>query len=287
MEPVQKKYIYNGEVITASQLVSIAFSNRAFKFGDSLFETIRYSNRNILFLSEHVLRLKLSMPFLKMKIPSFFSFEYFLNKISDLLYANDLQDKSARIRLTVFRKGSGQYYPESNEVDYLMEAEELPNKLYLMPSQGLAIDVFQDVVKPINRLANLKTGNALIYILAAINKDTLKLDDCLILNEKHNICEATSSNIFAVKNNMLLTPPLSEGCVSGIMRKQIQKLAENRKMLVIEKPFNPHVLLDSDEVFITNTIQGIQWIRQFQSRIYEKKMFTQMFIELFNEMILK
>lgn len=285
METAQKKYIYNGEIVTASQLSSIAFSNRAFKYGDSLFETIRYSNKNILFLSEHLLRLKLSMPILKMKIPQHFSFDYFLNKISDVIYANNLQDKSARIRLTVFRTSSGNYYPESNEVDYLIETEELSNPLYLMPSNGLVVDIFKDIFKPINRLSNLKTGNALIYVLAAVNKDFLRLDDCLIINEKGNVCEATSSNIFAVKNNMLLTPPLSEGCVTGIMRKQILKIAEHEKMLAFEKPFTLHTLLDADEVFITNTIQGVQWIRQFQSKIYEKKSFTEMFVNRLNEMI--
>lgn len=285
MEKPQKKYIYNGEIVTAFELSSIAFSNRAFKYGDSLFETIRYSNKNILFLSEHLLRLKLSMPILKMKIPQHFSFDYFLNKISDVIYANNLQDKSARIRLTVFRTGSGNYYPESNEVDYLIETEELSNPLYLMPSNGLVVDIFKDLFKPINRLSNLKTGNALIYVLAAINRDFLRLDDCFIINEKGNICEATSSNIFAVKNNMLLTPPLTEGCVTGIMRKQIQKIAETQKMLVIEKPFTLHTLLDADEVFVTNTIQGVQWIRQFQSKIYEKKTFAEMFVTQLNEMI--
>ncbi|RME18303.1 MAG: aminotransferase class IV, partial [Bacteroidetes bacterium] len=143
MEITQKKYIYNGEIVTASQLSSISFSNRAFKYGDALFETIRYSNKNILFLSEHLLRLKLSMPILKMKIPPYFSFDYFLNKISDVIYANNLQDKSARIRLTVFRTGSGNYYPESNDVDYLIETEELSHSSYLLPFQGLVVDIFK------------------------------------------------------------------------------------------------------------------------------------------------
>lgn len=285
MNPSPKKYIYNGELINGTELANIAFSNRAFKFGDSLFETIRYSNKNILFLADHILRLKLSMPILKMKIPSYFSMDYFLKKISDLIYANNLQDKSARIRLTVFRKGSGQYYPDSNEVDFLIETDEIDSKNYLFPTQGLSIDIFNDILKPINRLSNLKTGNALIYVLAAINKDSMRLDDCLIINEKGNICEATSSNIFALKNNLLLTPPLSEGCVSGIMRKQIQKIAETKKILVIEKPFTPHTLIEADEVFITNTIQGPQWVRQFQSRVYEKKTITQIFVEALNEII--
>jgi len=283
----EKKYIYNGEIVTAKDLVDIAFSNRAFKFGDALFETIRYSNKNILFLTDHVLRLKLSMPILKMKIPSYFSFDYFLNKISELIYANQLQDKSARIRITVFRQGSGAYYPSTNEVDFIMEAEELENTYYLLPERGLVVDLFKDTFKPINRLSNLKTGNALIYVLASINSDFLRTDDCFILNEKGHICEATSSNVFAVKGNMVMTPPLTEGCVSGILRNQIKKIAEENKLLFIEKPFTSHTLIDADEVFITNTIQGPQWIRQFQSKIYEKKKITQLFIETLNQMISK
>ena len=283
----EKKYIYNGEIVTARDLVDIAFSNRAFKFGDALFETIRYSNKNILFLTDHVLRLKLSMPILKMKIPSYFSFDYFLNKISELIYANQLQDKSARIRITVFRQGSGAYYPSTNEVDFIMEAEELENTYYLLPERGLVVDLFKDTFKPINRLSNLKTGNALIYVLASINSDFLRTDDCFILNEKGHICEATSSNVFAVKGNMVMTPPLTEGCVSGILRNQIKKIAEENKLLFIEKPFTSHTLIDAEEVFITNTIQGPQWIRQFQSKIYEKKKITQLFIEALNQMISK
>ena len=283
----EKKYIYNGEIVTARDLVDIAFSNRAFKFGDALFETIRYSNKNILFLTDHVLRLKLSMPILKMKIPSYFSFDYFLNKISELIYANQLQDKSARIRITVFRQGSGAYYPSTNEVDFIMEVEELETTYYLLPERGLVVDLFKDTFKPINRLSNLKTGNALIYVLASINSDFLRTDDCFILNEKGHICEATSSNVFAVKGNMVMTPPLTEGCVSGILRNQIKKIAEENKLLFIEKPFTSHTLIDADEVFITNTIQGPQWIRQFQSKIYEKKKITQLFIEALNQMISK
>ncbi len=283
----EKKYIYNGEIVTARDLVDIAFSNRAFKFGDALFETVRYSNKNILFLTDHILRLKLSMPILKMKIPSYFSFDYFLNKISELIYANQLQDKSARIRITVFRQGSGAYYPSTNEVDFIMEAEALENTYYLLPERGLVVDLFKDTFKPINRLSNLKTGNALIYVLASINSDFLRTDDCFILNEKGHICEATSSNVFAVKGNMVMTPPLTEGCVSGILRNQIKKIAEENKLLFIEKPFTSHTLIDADEVFITNTIQGPQWIRQFQSKIYEKKKITQLFIETLNQMISK
>jgi branched-chain amino acid aminotransferase len=227
------------------------------------------------------------MPILKMKIPSYFSFDYFLNKISELIYANQLQDKSARIRITVFRQGSGAYYPSTNEVDFIMEAEELENTYYLLPERGLVVDLFKDTFKPINRLSNLKTGNALIYVLASINSDFLRTDDCFILNEKGHICEATSSNVFAVKGNMVMTPPLTEGCVSGILRNQIKKIAEENKLLFIEKPFTSHTLIDADEVFITNTIQGPQWIRQFQSKIYEKKKITQLFIETLNQMISK
>lgn len=282
---IEKKYIYNGELVTAHQLSEITISNRAFKFGDSLFETIRYSNKNILFLPDHILRLKLSMPILKMKIPPYFSQDYFLTKISDLLYANNLQNKSARIRLTVFRKGNDSYYPASNEVDFILETEELENVYYAPPSNGLVIDLFKDIFKPINRLSNLKTGNALIYVLAAINKDFLRLNDSLILNDKGHICEATASNIFIVKDNMVMTPPLTEGCVSGIMRHQIKKISESKKLLFIEKSFTSHTLIDADEAFLTNTIQGPQWIRQFQSRIYEKKSTTQLFVESLNEII--
>lgn len=281
----KKKYIFNGELITSENFNQLDFSNRAFHFGDSLFETIRYANKNILFLGDHILRLKLSMTTLKMKIPPHFSFEYFLDKISDIIYANDLQDGGARIRLTVYRSGSGAYYPETNEVNFLLEAEKLDSPYFLNISNGIVIDLYKDIFKPINRLSSLKTGNALIYILAAINRDSLRLDDCLILNEKANICEATASNIFITKGNLIMTPPLEEGCINGIMRGQIKKIAENKKMLFIEKPFTQHTILDAEEFFLTNTIQGIQWVRQFQSKLYESKKTAQFFVDELNNLI--
>ena len=111
-----------------------------------------------------------------------------------------------------------------------------------------------------------------MYVMAGISKQSMKLDECFILNETGNIIESISSNVFAVKNGTLYTPPLSEGCIAGVMRKQIIHLATENKILTFESPLTTYTLMNADEIFLTNSVQGVQWIGQFRDKFYTNKM---------------
>ena len=121
-------------------------------------------------------------------------------------------------------------------------------------------------------MANIKTGNALLYVMAGLAKQSMKLDDCFILNENGTICESVNSNIFLVKNGTIYTPSLSDGCVAGIMRKQIMTLATQHKILVFETYFTDYTLSNADEVFLSNSISGVQWVGQYKQKYYTNKM---------------
>lgn len=274
--------IYNGHLISLYE-PAIGFSNRAFRYGDSLFESIRYTNGKIMFLADHVKRIKLSMTILRMNVPVEFTTLNIEQLIIHLLEQNNIK-KEARIRLTVFRNEGGLYTPDTNDISFLIETEALETSGYIINQKGLWVDVYAEIKKPINKISNLKTGSALLYVMAGITKTSLKLDDCLLVNDNGNIIESISSNIFVVKNGTIYTSPITDGCIDGVMRKQILDLAAQNKILAFEQPLTVHTLTNGDEVFLTNAIKGVQWVGQFKNKFYtnQKAVF---FADKLNELV--
>ena len=273
--------IYNGHLISLYE-PAISFSNRAFRYGDSLFESIRYTNGKIMFLADHVKRIKLSMTILRMNVPAEFTTGNIEQLIFHLLKKNNIK-QDARIRLTVFRNEGGFYIPDTNDISFLIESEVLETTGYQLNQKGLWVDVYAEIKKQINKISNLKTGSALLYVMAGITKTSLKLDDCLLVNDNGNIIESISSNIFVIKNGTLYTAPVSDGCIDGVMRKQILDIAAQNKILAFEQNLTVHTLTNGDEVFLTNAIKGIQWVGQFKNKFYTNQK-TLFFSEKLNEL---
>lgn len=275
-----KYCILNGHLISIYEPL-LPFSNRAFRYGDSLFESIRICNNKIMFLRDHITRLKLGMTVLRMNLPAELSTENIQEFIAQLVKHN-VHAPHARIRLTVFRNEGGYYTPETNDISFLIESEELPGP-YELNQKGFWVDIYADIKKSINKLSNIKSGNSLMYVMAGIAKQSMKLDECFLVNENGTICECISSNLFVVKNGTLYTAPLSEGCVAGIMRKQIMSLATDNKILTFESPITTYTLMNADEIFLTNAIQGIQWVGQFKEKFYTNKL-SQFFTDKLNQL---
>jgi branched-subunit amino acid aminotransferase/4-amino-4-deoxychorismate lyase len=187
--------------------------------------------------------------------------------IAQLTIQNGIE-ADARIRLTVFRNNGGLYTPESNDISFLIEASPLENVGYEINKKGIWVDIYAEIKKSINKISSLKTGSALLYVMAGLTKTSLKLDDCLIINENGHIIESINSNIFVIKNGVLFTSPVNDGCVDGIMRKQIIEIAKQHRILTFEQPLTVNTLMNGDELFLTNAIYGVQWIGQFKSKFY-------------------
>ncbi len=273
--------IYNGHLVSLYE-PSVSFSNRAFRYGDSIFETIKFTNGKIMFLADHIKRLKLGMTTLRMNVPTEFTVANIEQLILHLIDQNEIR-KESRIRLTVFRNEGGYYTPSINDISFLIETEAVDEVGYVLNQKGLWVDIYAEIKKPINKLANLKTGSCLMYVMAGIAKSSMKLDDCLIINTNGNIIETINSNIFVVKNGTLYTSPITDGCVDGIMRKQILEIASRFKLLTFEQTLTVHTLTSGDEVFLTNAIKGIQWVGQFQNKFYTNQK-AQFFTEKLNEL---
>lgn len=272
--------IYNGHLINLYE-PAISFTNRAFRYGDSLFETIRYTKGKIMFLTDHIQRIKLGMTTLRMNVPAEFTTANIEQLILHLLNQNSISG-DARIRLTVFRNDGGFYTPDVNDISFLIETEALDTNGYVLNQKGLWVDIYAELKKTPNKISNLKTGSALLYVMAGLTKTSLKLDDCLLVNDNGNIIESINSNVFVIKNGTLYTSPLSDGCVDGVMRKQILNIATQNRILTFEQALTINTLMNGDEVFLTNAIKGVQWVGQFKNKFYTNRL-SVFFTEKLNE----
>jgi len=254
---------FNGIIESANKL-KLSINNRAFKFGDGLFETIKVAEGKIVFIEDHYFRLMASMRMLRMDISMKFTLEFFEKEILRTVEANKLTN--ARVRFTIYRNGDGLYLPEDNTTSYLIEANHLSYNL----KKSYEIDLFKDYYINSGMLSTLKTNNKILNVIANIYADENGLDNCILLNEKKQIVEAINSNIFLVKDNDIFTPALSEGCLKGVVRKNVISIIKDLPDYNIhETAISPFELQKADEVFLTNTIVGIQPITKYRKKIFK------------------
>jgi len=257
---------FNGSILPADQLIFRA-NNRGFRYGDGLFESMRFLKGKLKFPEMHIDRIQKGMKLLKFDNCSLIDTWFIREKVEELLRRNKT-GADARIRLTVFRDSDGLYSPVSNKYGYLLEIQKLEESQYVLNKKGFIIDVFDEIPKPVNALSNLKTCNAMIYVLAGIFKNQNALDEVLIMNQRGFLCESVSSNVFVVYDRKLYTPALNEGCIAGVMRQVVIRLAKENNIELVEAQINPDILNEADEVFLTNAAKGIQWVMGYNNKRY-------------------
>jgi branched-chain amino acid aminotransferase len=273
---------FNGAIVP--QNTSLLVNNRAFLYGDAVFETVKIIDSKILFLEDHYFRLMSSMRVVRMEIPMNFTMEYLEELILELVTVKKIQS-SARARITIFRNDGGYYLPLTNEVSFLINADHIVQDLYLVDQKEYVVDLYTDFYIPRQLLSSIKTTNKIINVTASIYAKENQFDNCILLNDSKNVVEAIQGNIFMLKANKLTTSPVSEGCLNGIMRKQILSIAQKiEKLEVVEEVISPFDLQKADELFITNVIKGIQPITRYRKKEFTIDLATQLTQKL-NEFI--
>ncbi|TBX70429.1 aminotransferase class IV [Flavobacterium silvisoli] len=273
---------FNGTIQDSD--LQIRVSNRSFLYGDGVFETLKIVNNTILFFEDHYFRLMASMRIVRMEIPMSFTMEYLEAQILDLVRTQNLLE-SARVRLTVFRNEGGFYTPSDNSVSFAITASELKNKAYVLSESSFEVDLYKDFSVSKQLISTLKTNTKIIHITAGIFAKENQLDSCLLINEDKNVVEAINGNLFMLMGDKLITPPLTEGCLNGIMRKQVMALAKNTDNLVVsEESVSPFDLQKADELFITNVITGIQPITKYRKKEFEVSL-SKKLVEQLNALI--
>lgn len=257
---------YNGNIQESSS-ISIE-NNRGFLFGDSVFETIKVMDNKVLFLEDHYFRLMASMRICRMEIPMNFTMEYFESQIVTLISSLE-KNNSYRVRFSVYRESEGFYLPKSRNVQFIVTASPLSSDLYSIGKENYEVELYKDFYIQKQLLSALKTNNKMLQITGSIFASENGYDNCLVLNDEKNVVEALQSNLFMKTGNVVVTPPVSDGCLNGIMRKQVLEILKKIEGIEVnEISISPFDLQKADELFLTNVISGIQPITKYRKKEY-------------------
>lgn len=259
---------FNGTISAQEQLLSI--QNRGYAYGDMLFETIKASHGKLFFWEDHYFRLMASMRIMRMEIPMNFTMEFLEDQIQQTLKTSNLDKASARVKLSVFRNEGGLYLPKTNDVSFVITVKQIESDFYELSNDFYEVDLFKDYYVSPTLLSTLKTNNKALNVIGSIYANDNNLNNCLIMNTNKHVVEALNGNVFVVTGNVIKTPPINDGCLKGVMRKQIIDILKTDKDYeLVEESISPFELQKADEIFITNVIVGIQPVTK-----YRKKLFT-------------
>ncbi|MEO7922476.1 MAG: aminotransferase class IV [Chitinophagaceae bacterium] len=256
---------FNGKMIPADAPVLPA-SNRGYRYGDGLFETIRIVNGGILLKNYHFERLFSGLSLLQFEIPVLFSQEKLEKEILSLCHKNGCE-KSARVRLSVSR-GNGGLYDEDRSLQYLIECWPLDETINKLNENGLVLGVYPGARKACDQFSGLKSASFLPYSMAAIYAKQNRLNDCLVLNTYDRVADSTIANLFIIKDGLISTPSLQEGCINGVMRRHLLTVLPSLGYTVNEVKLSVPGIETADEVFLTNAIRGIRWVAQLGNSTY-------------------
>lgn len=265
---------YNGKFLDEKSPI-VSANNRGLKFGDGLFETIKFKKNNLILIDEHLSRLWNGLKLLQFEIPKLFTPEFIENEILQLIQKNKLN--AARIRLSIIRGNGGLYDPEDNKPHYIIQSWPLPETNGSINENGLQCCLFRDALKSIDKFSNCKHNNYLPYLMGAIHAKKEKYNDAIILNTNQNICDTTIANIFLIKDNKIITPSLIDGCIAGVMRDFTITELKKSGYAVSEKSITEDELLNADEVFLTNSIYNVRWVAQIENKFYHNQKIVEIY----------
>jgi branched-chain amino acid aminotransferase len=261
---------FNGKILEEDKLLSV--QNRGYNYGDALFETIKISLGKILFWEDHYFRLMASMRILRMEIPMNFTMEFLEEQIKNTLEANKLSEKSSRAKIMIHRNEGGLYLPETNDVTFVMTVKLLENDFFILNESNYEVDLFKDYYISPSLLSTLKTTNKVLNVVGSVYAKENNLQNCLLLNTNKQVVEALNGNVFLVKDHVIKTPPLTDGCLKGVMRTQLINIIKALPEYEFEEAsISPFELQKADELWVTNVIYGIQPITKYRKKEFSKE----------------
>ena len=259
-----------------AERAGVPLDNGAFRYGYGLFETMLVQDGHIMLQDHHMARLLEGLQQLQLTLPPHTTADKLTNNILDTVRKNQLM-RLCRVRLQVYAGGGGLYGQDVAKAGYMIECFALNEEATLYNENGLQLGIAEGIAKSNDALANLKSCSALVYAIAARQAKAHKWNDALMLNTAGNIIESTIANIFWVKDNVIYTPPLSEGCIAGVMRRYVMEHAH-----VTEHVLTHNALMQADEVFLTNAIKRIKWVAQIAEKQYTNTTSRRLTHRLFN-----
>ncbi|MBS1622396.1 MAG: aminotransferase class IV [Bacteroidetes bacterium] len=240
----------------------IQADNRAFRYGDGLFESMVAFDNVVPLLPYHYERLRHSAEILMMELHQYMDFDWFKATVMDLLSRN--KTANARIRIQLTRAGTGLYKPEINTTDLLITCTAIPNNRFEWSSINATFSPYR---VDTGVLSNLKTTSKIQYVLSALLAEKKGASEAFLFNTKGTLAEAVQSNVFLIKGDLIMTPALTNGGVNGVMRRYVIGQLEET-FNVVQSDVLMNDIDEADEIFVTNAVRGIQSVAVVGSVVY-------------------
>lgn len=262
---------YDGDLIQEDTNYLNA-DNRAFSHGDALLETVRIIPGKIVFWEDHYLRLMASMRILRMEIPMSFTMEFLENEIMKTLEANAMLEDTASAQFTIFRKTAASASKGNNEVSFVIQTKLLAEPFYTIDTAPYVVDLFKEHYVNTDMLSTLATNNKMLQTVGSIYAQENGFQDSLMLNSSKNVVQTLHGNLFLVQGTNIKTPPLKDGCENGILRKKIIEIVGKLGSYELEEAsVSPFELQKADELFVVNTLIGIQPITSYRKATFKSE----------------
>ena len=256
---------FNGKITDLSdQLIN----NRAFLYGDAVFETLIIFNDKILFWEDHYFRLMSSMRIIRLDIPDKYTPEFFKENIIKI-HNNISQTGNSRIRINIYRSSGGKYKPEKNTPSFIISCESINYNTYKLNKGHYEVDLYKDYYLDNQLISSIKSNNKIINVVASIYASENGFDNCILLNKNKLVSEFINSNLFIIKDEKIYTPTLKSGCLNGVVRKNLFKILSSSSFELCEQDLSTFDITQSDEIFGTNIAQGIFSVTKFRKKDYD------------------
>ncbi|MEO8770263.1 MAG: aminotransferase class IV [Ferruginibacter sp.] len=256
---------YNGKTLLEATAITSP-DNRGLRYGDGLFETIKYKNGQLILLDEHFARLWKGMQLMQFELSKIFTPDFLEQETLQLLKKNN--HETARVRISVIRGNGGLYDIKNHAPNYIIQSWPLTENHAALNENGLQLCMYNDAKKSIDSFSNLKHNNFLPYLMGALYAKKQQCNDAIIFNNLDRIADTSIANIFLIKGETIYTPALEEGCVAGIMRKFIIQQLIIGGYIIEEAAIRKQVLLEADELFLTNSIYNVRWVAAIDNKKY-------------------
>lgn len=250
----------NGHIAATAQ---VSILDRGFLYGDSVYEVIRTFRGRHFGLQEHLARLRQSADYLYMAVP--WTDAEIQAEVEKTLAQADWQESYIRVVVT---RGT------DIAIGLQPSAEIQPNLLIIISAiapEPVLSETGLHLVIP-ERIRNdkkaldpaAKTGNYLNNILALFEAQQMGADDALLLNAQGEITEATTSNLWIVREGVVLTPPVEVGILQGITRRFVLQILQEQNIPYAEQVLMPTDLDNIQEAFLSSSVRLLMPVRQIQ-----------------------
>lgn len=237
--------------------------DRGLLLGDGLFETIRVKRGVPLYVLAHWRRLESASKQLGLKLP--FNYKQFEEAIHDIIRRNQLQEAGIRITITRGMGERGLIPPVSQKNCSIIQSFDLPhyrdNLRLMYPS------IRRNETSP---LTGVKSLSYLEAVMIKQEATQAGYDDALCLNTKGYLTETAISNFFLVKDNQILTPPLDDGVLPGVLRDEIKSYCVLNGISFKEQSLSPDSITAQTSAFVSNVLMGVKSVTSIQSVQLEK-----------------